>query len=122
MFVYLMFLPMEEIQKAIKSIIETLYRQSLILNAMSEGVGALMVVQHKMLDKCQEEECNHASTFYSKVDSKRVCDKHYAKSVVAHGEASEDDWVSSEASDEIRIIQDFISTRSSLMSSEDDLN
>lgn len=117
-----MFLLMEEIHKAIKSIIETQYRQSLVLSAISEGVGAIMVLQHKALDKCCEEDCEFASTFISKVDHKRVCDRHYAESVVSHGDESEDDWVPDQYSDEIRIIQDFVSTRKTLMTNDDDLN
>jgi len=113
---------MEEIQKAVKSIIETLYRQSLVLNAMSEGIGAMMVLHHNSLDKCQMEDCDSACTFCSKTDQRRVCDRHYAKSIIDRGEEAEEDWDPVSGSQEIRVVQDFVSTRKFLMSSDDDLN
>jgi hypothetical protein len=97
-------------ENTIKAIIESLYKQFFILNAMSESLGSVITLVHKNIQKCSEEECDRASTF-SKEES-HVCDKHYASNCI-----DDNGWVESVDADSIRILQDYIDTKVSLLPS-----
>lgn len=87
----------------IKTIIETLYRQFFIINAMSEGLGGVITLMHKKLDKCSTEECDRLSTFSS--DDCRSCDRHYEDNV---------GLIEDDEAESVRVVQDYIDTKKTL--------
>ena len=98
-------------EKTSKAVIEALYRQFFIINAMSEGLGSVITLMHKGLQKCSHEDCNRAATF--SIEEEHSCDRHYAETHI-----DELGWVESSDADSIRIIQDYIDTKASLAPSE----
>ena len=90
-------------ENTIKAIIESLYKQFFILNAMSESLGGVITLMHKNLDKCSAEECDRLSTFSS--ETYRSCDRHYEDNIGL----IEDDEAQS-----VRVIQDYIDTKKTI--------
>jgi hypothetical protein len=101
----------------IKIIVETLYRQALVLEAMSEGVGALMVLAGDAAKKCSDEECSRLMTMEIVEKGKGFCDRHYAESITG-GETQPEDWTEISNCEHIRKIDSFLLTKSHLEGKE----
>ena len=50
-------------RKILKSVVETLYRQSLVLGVMTNGFNDLVIMCLSNLPKCNHEGCENPTTF-----------------------------------------------------------
>jgi hypothetical protein len=100
----------EDPKTIIKSIVETLYRQSFILEAMSSGISNTISLCLASLPKCCHEECENSTTWKSKDSAKFICDRHLAEDIVKKNQ-SQDSWEEVPAVDNIRVLADYAEIR-----------
>jgi hypothetical protein len=99
-------------RKILKSVVETLYRQSYVLGAMTNGFNDLVVMCLSNLPKCNHEGCENPTTFKktTKVSAHFICDRHLAEGIVNKIEIQED-WVEVENVEHIRSLDEYVNTR-----------
>ena len=101
----------EDPKTVIKAIIETLYRQSFILEAMSSGLSNTITLCLANLPKCCQEDCENSTTWSNKSDpSQYICDRHLAQGIVNKTQCQES-WQEVNAVDSIRILADYAEIR-----------
>jgi len=98
-------------ENTVKSIIDTLYRQLFVVNAISEALGSVITILHKTMKKCDEEDCSGCATFLK--EERAVCDRHFALMFSEdHG------WSQVDNVESVRILQDYVDTKKTLEPSE----
>ena len=104
----------EDPKTVIKAIIETLYRQSFILEAMSSGLSSTISLCLANLPKCCQEDCENATTWKNKTSEQFICDRHLAEGIVNKTQAQES-WCEVDAVDNIRTLSDYAEIRKNAM-------
>lgn len=101
----------EDPKTIIKAIIETLYRQSFVLEAMSNGLSNTITLCLASLPKCCQEDCENSATWSNKGDpSQYICDRHLAQGIVNKTQDQES-WREVDAVDSIRTLADYAEIR-----------
>lgn len=88
-------------------ILEIIQSHSLLLTAMSEGLGHAMKLSLDSVPKCTDPECEKPSTWILVDKHKPHCDRHRAISICKN-ESVEDDWEETDNCESVRKIQEFI--------------
>jgi hypothetical protein len=90
-------------RKLLASIIETLYKQNLILSSMTQGFNDLVMLTFNNLPKCQHTNCENPTTFKKKAkeSAQFICDRHLAEGILNKTEAY-DEWVEVDCAESIR--------------------
>ena len=89
-------------------ILDVIYRHSMLLSAMSEGIGYAMKLSLNSVPRCTEHDCERARTWTLLSDaSKAFCDRHRAILILKNVH-QEQDWEEVDDSDSIRKIEEFI--------------
>lgn len=104
----------EDPKSVIKAIIETLYRQSFILEAMSSGLSSTISLCLANLPKCCREDCEHATTWKNEANGQFICDRHLAEGIVNKTQ-SQESWHEVDAVDSIRTLADYAEIRKNAM-------
>lgn len=101
-------------KSVIKAIIETLYRQSFVIEAMSSGLSNTISLCLANLPKCRHEECENATTWRRDSDGQFICDRHLAEGIV-NGAQVQKCWNEVDAAENIRILADYAEIRKNAM-------
>jgi hypothetical protein len=88
-------------------LVETIYRHSFILEAMSIGIGHAMALVMSCKPKCEDDECENIMTWNSLDKAHNCCDRHRAI-LILEEKVKEEDWEEVEEAEHIRGIQNFM--------------
>lgn len=89
-------------------ILDVIYRHSMLLSAMSEGLGHAMKLSLNSRPKCKDPDCDRSGTWILVKDSSfYACDRHRAISILKE-EHQEQDWDETDDGDSIRKIEEFM--------------
>lgn len=104
----------EDPKTVIKAVIETLYRQSFILEAMSSGLSNMISLCLANLPKCCQEDCENATTWKNENSGQFICDRHLAEGIVNKTQVQES-WQEVEAVDNIRTLSEYAEIRKNVV-------
>ncbi len=99
-------------RKILKSVVETLYRQSMVLGVMTNGFNDLVIMCLSNLPKCNHEGCENPTTFKKRteVSAPFICDRHLAEGIVNKTEIQED-WIEVDNVEHIRSLDEYVNIR-----------
>lgn len=92
------------------AIIETLLRHTIVLKAMSDGIGCAMSLALHSQKKCDNEDCDKPAIWLN--GKIHACDRHRAISILENS-STEESWEELDTADDIRKIEEFIEIKKS---------
>jgi hypothetical protein len=95
----------DDLRNTLKSVIDTIQRQQLILQAMSSAVNSTVFLCMDSKERCGTQDCEKVATWTGK--SGVACDRHLAENV-STGSTTLDDWQQVPNSEHVRNLETFL--------------